>query len=342
MGGYLCQCPSTLSWQWEESFMKMYTINFNSGKKNGRLAFFISTFLMAISFNCHVNAGESKFSDIEHLLEQTPYDVMPFYEVNYKNLFQNGINLIERAAKRAIFDASDILPQFKKLVHANGICLIGKWRITEQNPYSGLFKKNTKSLIIGRASTTLSNTKRGEIRGFGFAGKIFPTLNRNQSVKTANFFLIDNLGGTYTSHYSDAQMTNEPKTFPSFSFSIFGMASLALEIGRAFGLADKNSGIRQLYPISEPNLLNGETIKTPKWMMAQGLTEETNSEEIDFRSEIIEHININGQLTMNIFVAENEINGKKDWKKIGQMEFNRSFLSQECDQQLHFQHPIFK
>ena len=36
----------------------------------------------------------------------------------------------------------------------------GQWEITKENPYSGHFKKGTKALMIGRASTTLSNRKQ--------------------------------------------------------------------------------------------------------------------------------------------------------------------------------------
>lgn len=52
------------------------------------------------------------------------------------------------------------------------------------------------------------NHQLSSLRSFGFAGKLFPTLDPNELLKvhTANFFLIDDLGGTTANHYTDVAM----------------------------------------------------------------------------------------------------------------------------------------
>ena len=55
------------------------------------------------------------------------------------------------------------------------------------------------------------------------------------------------------------------------------------------------------------------------------------------------HINDYGQLTFNIFVADNKRgNGEKDWKSIGHVKFDQLVSSEGCDHNLHFHHHKFK
>jgi len=108
----------------------------------------------------------------------------------------------------------------EKLLHPNGVCLSGTWEITEPSNYTGYFAQGKQGLIIGRASTTLTNTKEGRNRGFGFAGKLYPTMDPSETAKTANFFLIDVLFGTHAKHYLDVALTSEAKTGFDF-FNLF-------------------------------------------------------------------------------------------------------------------------
>ncbi len=294
------------------------------------------------SFSQTVYNGSS-FEEVWSVVEEKPYSNLPQGKVTFSSFFSGFTNLIAKSAKRTVENQSDILPHFNKLLHKNGTCLSGTWEITKENPYSGHFQNGSKGLIIARASTTLSNTKQGGLRGFGLAGKIFPTQDPYSIHKTANFFLIDNLGGTYESNFTRANLTNEPGILPSFSFSLPLLAPVAAAVSKAFGEADKNPGIRQVYSISNLGLQENEIASTPKYMKFVGVSEESTVNESDFRDELKTHIESNGQLSFNIFVAnEKDVNGNKKWTSIGVVRFDQIVASTGCDHNLHFHHHKFK
>jgi len=185
-----------------------------------------------------------------------PYKTLPQESISFGKLFTFSKNIILNDAKRTLSEQSDIRSKpFDKLAHPNGICLKGVWRITQANPYSGYFKNGTQASIIARASSAMSKTKRGEIRAFGFAGKIFPNKKINTEY-TANFFLIDDLGGTDAAHYTDVALSNEPQV--STTSEVLKNLLYALKVAKAFGDADAHPNIRQLYEISEL----GEKVKS--------------------------------------------------------------------------------
>jgi hypothetical protein len=206
------------------------------------------------------------FQDVWQEVTSDQLRTLPQNTVTFGKLFTFTKNIILNDAKRTLADRRDIIEPFDKLAHPNGICLKGIWKIHKENPYSGYFKQHAKALIIARASTALSKTKRGDIRAFGFAGKLFPTTNAKQVNKepTANFFAIDDLGGTDTLHYTDVAMTNEPSV--TTTSEVLKNILYALKIAKAFSDADSHSGIRQLYEISELGEKNKKNIITPKWI----------------------------------------------------------------------------
>jgi len=279
------------------------------------------------------------FQDIWNAVISDPLKTLPQNSVTFGKLFTFSKNIILADAKRTLVERRDIIEHFDKLAHPNGVCLKGIWEITQENPYSGYFKKESKALIIARASSALSKTKSGEIRAFGLAGKIFPTINKEEINKehTANFFVIDDLGGTDAKHYTDVAMTNEPEV--SISSEVVKNLLYALKVAKAFASADKNSGIRQLYEISELEETNKNNIITPKWIQILAQKGQTIEAE-DFRDEF--DLSNNKKIIFDISVASKERNEKKDWKKIGTITFDESIISTTCDHRLHFHHPIWR
>jgi hypothetical protein len=303
-----------------------------------KLLFFVTLYSLKLYASSTPYTG-SKADEVWDLMKSNPYLALPSNTVNYKKLWDGAISLIERSANRTLNDRSDVLPYFTKLAHPNGICLKGSWVINKENPYSGLFKMNSKAIIIARASVALNDTERGSYRGFGLAGKIFPTTDENQTVKTANFFVIDDLGGTKLPHYTDAQMTNEPAV--SVTSAAIKLARYAAKLAATFSLADSNPGKRQVYEIAEASLNEGENLRVPKWMMIQASSNQKKVDEWDFRDELnIE--NNNGELEFEIYVASSEKFGRKNWEKIGNIYFSDSVTSLACDHQLHFHHPKWR
>ena len=265
---------------------------------------------------------------------------LPQESVSYAKLFDGAIDLITQNAQRTLTNQEDILPYFDKLAHPNGVCLRGLWKIDKENPYSGFFKKGSESLIIARASSAMSETKRGEKRAFGMAGKLFGTIDPQKinSTPSANFFVIDDLGGTDLEYYTDTTLTNEPEV--SFTSSIFTSLRYGYKVATAFADADKNSGIRQLYEISYLGEETNSSVLTPKWIQIEALPNQTKYGVDDFRDEFA--LKDGEKLTFSIAVASREVDGEKLWQEIGSITFDASVVSTTCDHQLHFHHPLWR
>jgi len=112
----------------------------------------------------------NQFQSVWKQITSNPVKKLPNDSVSYRKLFFEGKDIITRNSLRTLDSHANILPSFNKLAHPNGICFKGVWSIHTKNRYSGYFKKNSKALIIVRASSAMSNTRRGKIRSFGFAG----------------------------------------------------------------------------------------------------------------------------------------------------------------------------
>jgi hypothetical protein len=283
---------------------------------------------------------QNSFQDVWHQIISDPYTALPQDTVAYGKLFTWKRNIILEDSKRTLEEHADILAPFDKLAHPNGICLKGFWNIHTENPYSGYFKRDSKALIIVRASSAMSNTHRGEIRAFGFAGKLFPSLNPQKINKenTANFFLIDDLGGTDAEHYTDVTLTNEPST--TITSALLKNLLYGVKIASAFAKSDEHPGIRQLYEISELGEKKSTHITTPKWMKVEAKAGQT-VDASDFRDEL--RITPKKKLVFIISVANKETKeGKKEWQSIGTITLDASVVSRSCDHRLHFHHPKWR
>jgi len=195
--------------------------------------------------------------------------------------------------------------------------------------------------MIARSSVAMSETVKGKYRAFGLAGKLYPTDKANDSrkLKTANFFLVDDLGGTLAEHYTDVGMSNEPAV--SKTSAVFKNLMYVLKLARAFGAADSNPNVRQVYEISELGEKNIGQVLTPRWMKMGAVKGQTLNME-DFRDELTLK-NRGSDLIFNISVADSENSeGVRNWKKIGQVTFTESTVSDSCDHRLHFHHPRWK
>jgi hypothetical protein len=285
------------------------------------------------------NRGEymSSFEKVWEQVKSDAYEKLPQLEVSYFKL--SGEKGIEHSAMRTLNEDADLLEPFEKLAHPNGICFKGVWKIDTQNPYGGYFKKGSEALIIARASTAMSNTQRGSTRAFGFAGKLFPTMNPNvvNSEPSANFFLIEDLGGTDAEHFMDVSLTNEPSV--SITLEALSNVAYGIKVANAFGEADKNPSIRQLYEISNLGESKSAKIITPKWLKIEAADKKRVDAE-DFREEL--RIESPELLVFNISVASRVENKQKEWLKVGSITFDASVTSASCDRRLHFHHPKWR
>lgn len=296
------------------------------------------------SVSCETPDGYrgSTFSAVWGKVKSDPYATLPHYDVTPASFFDAGVNLLYQASMRTLDDRSDLLPPFDKLLHPNGVCLSGTWRITEQSPYTGYFEQGKEGRIIVRASVGLSETERGHYRSFGFTGKLFPTTDPDHTnlLKTANFFTIDNASGTLAEHYLDVAMTNQPAAISAGSTQSLGVAAIA---ALSLGLADTNAGIRQLYEISELGLSVPANAVTPQWMKISATPGQIRVDEADFRNELDLSNYPDGTLSFDIHVTTPEsLPQNKIWMKIGKIVLDDYAATESCDHCLHFHHPKFK
>jgi hypothetical protein len=278
----------------------------------------------------------SRFNDVWSQVKSDPYNKLPQKQVTFRSLLGGAVR---KSANRTVSNRADILPHFNKLAHPNGVCLKGLWEISQENPYGGLFKQGSQGLIIARASVAMTATKAGHHRAFGLAGKIFPTLNGEEIVETANFFTVDDLGGTKAKHFTDVTLSNAPAVTPNLS--LLGSLFYIMKLTRAFKSADQNPNERQVYEISELGEADTKNVKTPRWMGLRA-QEGQSVDEADFRDEL-NLANREHNLIFDIMVADSEDeNGQRNWTAIGTIEFDESVASDSGDHRLHFHHPKWK
>lgn len=286
----------------------------------------------------------STYTEVWDAATDGEYAALPAYKVTTASFFDFLQDKLQKAASRTLTNEADVLPPFRKLLHANGVCLAGTWKITEDSPYSGYFAKGSEGLIIARASAALSETRLGQKRSFGLAGKIFPTLDPTEQVKTANFFVIDSLGGSFIPNFRDTALTND------ISLVRLGPANapnilVAAAAGRALKAAEDalgggNPTVRQLYPIAELGLNDPKAAVTPRLIRIQaepGLRARFE----DFREELLRAVS-GSSLRLSIEVSTPEPGSEGVWTKLGTIDLTDASASLGCDSKVHFAHPPWR
>jgi hypothetical protein len=226
---------------------------------------------------------------------------------------------------RNLIDRRDLLPYFDKLIHSNGICHTGTWEITERSPYTGYFAQNSKGLILARLSVAGFTVGPGTRRAFGIAGKLFPTLDVDQTAYPANFVTVSHLSGDRSRHVIDIPVSNRPT---------IGLDPFANLINRGiFRLMDRRPGFRQLHPISTLGLKPDDPACTPPLMMLRAPDSLPRVKAKDFREELRVTNYPNGELIFDILVREVT---DQTWNRIGKITFTADVVSESGDKRLHF------
>jgi hypothetical protein len=264
---------------------------------------------------------------------------LPQYPVTMSSLFANGDSELRRDAVRTTTERFDYYDRLPKKLHPNGVCVSGVWNITKATKYTGMLATSSKGLFIGRVSVAMGDTLAGEDRGFGIAGKVFPTLNENEVVATGNFFTVDVLTGTKLDKALNAKTTNEPEA--GFKLSLIG---LGLKIGAALSSADNNPGFRPLTQVASAGAEAGAVLSQPKWIRLRVPREIKRNKQDDFRNEILTAVNENSGLKYLIEVSNEtkDRNASSGWVEIGEIIVDQAVVSYGCDRRLHFSHPKLK
>jgi hypothetical protein len=309
----------------------------------------------------------STFREVVDALHANPYQQLPVYEVTLSSLLRGilspGAGLFRKATERAVDSHADLRwgpdrKGYRRLLHPNGVCLTGEWRITAQTEYSGYFATGSAALAIGRYSTCCTETRRGHGRSLAMVGKLFPTTDREHTapLRTANFITQEDIGGAHTRFINDAELRNAPDTTVSRRG---GGVPILLLTGLIFGIVDKQASIRQLYEIAELGKPAASPTRAPEFMRLMVHPDQPRiaGDELDFRDEIRAQIFDRADpaakraLKFNIEVTdEGKTTGTAlrqrrtfgAWRQIGDLTFDNAVASWNGDSVIHFNHPTWR
>jgi hypothetical protein len=244
---------------------------------------------------------------------------------------------------------------FRRLLHPNGVCLIGRWKIdadSERTDLTGYFAPGKEGLLVARYSTCCTETRRGRYRSLSMVGNIYPTLNPEEHCAPASFITQQDIGGEKTEYLDEAILRNTPNTTPwNRGHGVPVLMLTAFVLFRA----DKSPTARQVYPIAE--LGHTGQAHAPQFLAFQPQKDQPRfgGADLDFRDEVLSQIYNPGDLEprrewkFDIRVSEegrSHLLGfyqpVKNWKKIGTITFQEAFASYNGDFVFHVQHPPWR
>jgi hypothetical protein len=319
----------------------------------------------------------SRFRDVVDALFANPYQkvwgregepTLPIQDVTIKSVFGGLLShgrppRFERASERTLDSGADLRwgpdrKGFSRLLHPNGVCLVGRWQISEDTPYSGYFARGSTALVVARYSSGAGGPLRGRIRSLALVGKLFPTVDPDHPgpLRTANFITQEDIGGARSDSINAAELRNAPDVTV---FRRGAAGTLLIKIAAVFRRVDKQATIRQLYPIAELGKPAGEPTKAPEFMrlvVAPGQPVIAGA-ELDVRDEVMAQIFDRGDpapkrtLTFTIEVTNDGITSGtafrvrrsfRNWRRIGTLVFDNAVVSYNGDAVIHFTHPTWR
>ena len=100
----------------------------------------------------------SRYADVRKALYANPYrggvagqepGPLPMFKSTIRNAWRgllSGENYFRQASARSVDSRADLRwgadgKGWRRIIAPNGICVLGTWEITEDNPYTGYFRK---------------------------------------------------------------------------------------------------------------------------------------------------------------------------------------------------------
>jgi hypothetical protein len=319
----------------------------------------------------------SRFSEVRDAIFANSYQsvwgrpgekALPVYDVTLGGVLRGILPLgppyqFRKATERAVDSRADLRwgvdgKGFRRILHPNGVCLTGEWRITEDTGYSGYFQKDSAALLVARYSTCCTETRRGFSRSLAMVGKLFPTIDPAHAtpLRTASFITQQDIGGAWSDSINDAELLNAPDTTVSRRGGGF---PILLITGMVFAQVDKQPSIRQLYEIAELGKPAGAQTRAPEFMRLTVSPDQPRipGELLDFRDEVMAQIFDKGdpeprrKLVFNIELTDEGITTGtqirqrrtfKNWRHVGTLTFDNAVISYNGDCVIHFNHPTWR
>ena len=314
----------------------------------------------------------SRYSEVREALYANPYrdgiagqvpGPLPMFISSIRNAWRgtlHGIKYLKQASARTIDTHADLRwgkdrKGYRRILAPNGICVLGTWEITAENPFTGYFQKGMKGLTIGRISSDGNETHRGQRRSISLGMKIYPTTDPNHATPLipASVIAQEDLGGMHTGFMNDVELRNMPSVH-GYRRGIYIL--VLLRAGLYFVGLDKVPDVRQLHEIAELGKPANVPTHAPNHMMLKmkAAQKRIDGDALDFRDEVYGHIfkpgdqAPTGSMEFDIFVSDHGrtlgFPGFKrvsvtDWQPIGTLRFTEAVASYNADHVIHFHHP---
>ena len=314
----------------------------------------------------------SRYEEVRQALYVNPYrggtsgqapGPLPMFRSTIRNAWRgtlHGHKFLKEASARTVDTRSDLRwgtdgKGYRRILAPNGICVLGTWEITADNPYTGYFQKGAKGLTIGRISSDGNETRRGQRRSISLGMKIYPTTDPHHPTPLipASVIAQEDLGGMHTSFINDAELRNMPNVH-GYRRGIHML--ILLRAGTYFFGLDKVADVRQLHEIAELGKPGTAPTRCPEHMLLKMADGQRRIEgtALDFRDEVYAHLfnpgddQPTGAMSFDILVSDT---GRRqgfpgfkrvtvtNWQRIGTMRVTEAVSSYNADHVIHFHHP---